>query len=100
MGRTSDRLRCEPMVHKHRVRSMVSNPGAEWKLPCAHVHACLRPGQHSTGPQTQRSPGQSTNLLTCQSADMLCSGVTSMSSESNLSPDFAWPMSVHFDVPL
>jgi len=55
--------------------------------------------ERATGPQTKRSPAQNTILLTCQSADMLCSGVT-MTSECNFSHDFAWPMSVHFDVPL
>merc|ERR1712046_182300 len=38
--RTSEGLRCEPVVHEHRLRRVV--PGARCKLPCADVHSCLR----------------------------------------------------------
>merc|ERR1712207_23197 len=44
--RAPERLRCEPMVHGHRIRSLVPKPGC--KLPCALLHACLR-AVHSEG---------------------------------------------------
>merc|ERR1712151_230099 len=44
--RAPERLQCEPMVHVHRIRSLVPKPGC--KLPCALLHACLR-AVHSEG---------------------------------------------------
>merc|ERR1719367_1878871 len=50
--RTSEGLRCEPVVHEHRLRRVV--PGARCKLPCADVHTCLRSGRCACGSRVAR----------------------------------------------